>query len=294
MKRIFTNLLLSAVLLSSAMSVRSFADPWFPFTSSKKPRGLLGGKSSDKTVITDPSVEQASLQTRNVTIHAPSSTGPGGPNVQMVNSRSLVIEFDLKDLGTSGLGEVDLWFTRNGQTWAKSPGLPQKTSPFVVEASEDGLYGFTVVARNGLGLARPAPQPGDAPQMWVDVDTSKPEVHLLGTQAGADENGRTLTLHWSAADRNLVPRAITLSYAEKADGPWVPFAMNLANTGAYTWHVSSGLSKRLLVRVQAIDRVGNIGADQTIMPNPQDLAKPTATVRNVSRNGVLVPVNGRE
>jgi hypothetical protein len=212
----------------------------------------------------------------------------------MVNSRSLVIDFDMKDLGPSGVGDVELWYTRNGQTWAKSPGLPQQNSPFILEASEDGLYGFTVVARNGLGLAKPAPQPGEAPQMWVDVDTSKPEVHLLGTQVGGDDSGRTITFRWTATDRNLVAHPISMAYADRPEGPWIPFAMNLDNTGSYTWHPSSGLSGRLLVRVQAIDRVGNMGSDQTIMPDSQDLARPTATVRNVSRNGVIVPVKGQE
>src|SRR5262249_32594899 len=148
----------------------------------------------------------------------------------------------LKGMGPSGIGAVELWYTRNGQIWYKYNGEGTQTqSPFIVEVAEDGLYGFTVVACNGVGIGKRAPQPGDAPQIWVDVDTTKPEVHLLITQAGADETGRTLTLRWTALDRNLVARPITLSYAERPQGPWIPFATNLENQGEYTWHISSGL-----------------------------------------------------
>ncbi len=288
MKRIFSTLCVSTILLSGALSAAHAANPprWFPMVSDHKP-------STRGTVISDPSVELAAMQSHTVTVQAPAGAGTG-PNVQMVNSRSLVIEFDLKDMGSSGVGSVDLWFTRNGQTWQKSPGAAQTQSPFVLEASEDGMYGFTVVASNGMGIGKSAPLPGDAPQMWVDVDTTRPEVHLLNTRAGADENGRTLTLHWTASDRNMVARPITLSYAERADGQWIPFGMNLENTGSYTWHMSAGMPSHVLVRVQAIDRVGNVSADQSTMPAPVDLTRPTATIRNVTRNGIIVPVNGHE
>ncbi len=283
MKRIWSTLVLTTIVLGGTLSAAQAAGGprWFPLVpDQKKPAPALN----------DPSVELAAMQSRTVMVQAPQSAGPGGPSIQMVNSRSLVIDFDLKDLGPSGVGTVELWYTRNGQTWAKSPNAPQTQSPFIVEASEDGLYGFTVVASNGMGIGKAAPLPGDVPQMWVDVDTTKPEIHLLSTQAGADENGRTMTMRWTASDRNMVARPITLLYAESAEGQWIPFATNLENTGSYTWHMAAGLPNRVLVRVQATDRLGNMSADQSTMPSPIDLIRPTATIRNVTRNGVIVPV----
>jgi hypothetical protein len=210
----------------------------------------------------------------------------------MINSHNLVIDFEIKGLGTSGIGNVELWYTRDGQSWHRYQGGRQMQSPFVVTVREDGMYGFTVVASNGMGIGKAAPQPGDAPHMWVDVDSTRPEVHLVNTEAGADENGRTLSMRWTAQDRNLVTRPITLSYAEHAEGPWIPFATNLENSGYYTWRMSPGLPSQVLVRVSAIDRIGNIGADQSTMPAPVDLTAPTAMIKNVSRNGVIVPVEG--
>ena len=133
------------------------------------------------------------------------------------------------------------------------------------------------------------PLPGDVPQMWVDVDTANPDIHLQSTKAGADESGRTLTLHWTAVDRNLAARPIAFFYAETPDGPWIPFATNVENSGLYTWHMAPGVPPRMLVRVQATDRVGNIGEDEMQVPAPVDLIRPRATIKNVTRNGLIVP-----
>jgi len=127
----------------------------------------------------------------------------------------------------------------------------------------------------------------------VDVDTEKPDIHLLSTEAGIDENGRTLTIRWSATDRNLVARPVTLFYADNPDGVWMPFAMNLENTGHYVWRMSPGMPSRVLVRISATDRVGNLGQDQSMMAAPIDGSTPTVTIKDIKRNGVIVPVGSR-
>jgi hypothetical protein len=251
---------------------------------------------TETMTMVDSSVELAAMQTATVTID-PNATSrgasAGGPPIQLVNSRSLVLDFELKGVGASGLGNIELYYTRNGQIWHKHNGPVPSQSPIPVDVSEDGLYGFTVVASNGVGLGRTPPQPGDPPQIWVEVDTTKPEVKLLSTQAGVDVNGRTLTLRWTATDKNLVNRPITLSYAEQAQGPWTPFATNVDNTGLYTWHMSPGLPNQVLLKVEATDRIGNVGDDQSAMPAPIDLSRPQAILMKASRNGVLQPVSDK-
>jgi hypothetical protein len=308
MKRISTALLLSAVTLGALPAAQAQILPgWLSF-GRRKPAPAQTARqgstapattpraSAPTPAATDRSVELAAVETRTVTIPgpvSPTTAGFSSPDVQLVNSRSLVIDFELKGLGPSGIGVVELWYTRNGQTWRKFGGAPQTQSPFVVNVTEDGLFGFTVVARNGMGVGKLPPKPGEPPQLWVDVDSTRPNVRLLGTQAGVDENGRTLALRWSALDRNLVARPITLSYAEQASGPWIPFATNVENSGYHTWRMSPGLPSQVLVRVEATDRVGNTGEDRSSMPAPIDLTRPTATIRNVSRNGAIQPVSGR-
>ena len=245
--------------------------------------------------ILDGSVEMAAMATPSITIDAgsnPAMAGAPRPPAHMINSRSLVLDFEIKSVGPSGLGTVELWYTRNGQIWHKHTGPGQTQSPIAVEVLEDGLYGFTVVATNGVGLSRVPPQPGDPPQIWVEVDTTKPEVHLVNTAANMDENGRTLTLRWTASDKNMVARPITLSYSERPEGPWTPFATNLENTGVYTWQMSSGVPAQVLVKIEATDRVGNLGEDKFAMPAPVDLIRPRAAITRASRNGVIMQTGG--
>jgi hypothetical protein len=292
MRKLFSRLLFSGMILGTGLSNSLTAKPPNRFTGGpeRNAAGQYTPVGVGSTPHHDPAMNLSTMQPRSVTVQV----NPGSPNVHKVNSRSLIINFELANLGPSGVGAVELWYTRNGQTWEKCPGGSQTESPFLQEVSEDGLYGFTVVATNGMGIGKALPVPGDVPQMWVDVDTTAPEVRLLSTQAGADENGRTLTLRWTASDRNLVARPIMLCYAEKAEGPWIPFAMNLENTGKYIWHMPPGLPSNVLVYVQAIDCVANISGDQASLPAPLDLTRPTATIQSVTRNGVLVPVKGQE
>jgi hypothetical protein len=255
----------------------------------------IGDKPAPAGHTLDGHGESASREGRSVTVPASEGiAGAGGPSMLMVNSPNLIIHFKVKDLGPSGIGTVDLWYTRNGQSWHRFNVPPQSQSPFQVDVPEDGLYGFTVVANNGMGIGKSPPQPGDPPQMWVDVDTTKPEVHLLNTVAGIDEHGRTLALHWAASDRNLPPRPITLCYAEQPQGPWIPFATNLENSGHYTWQMSPGLPNQVLVKVSATDRVGNIGEDQSSMPSPVDLSKPMARIESVNSNGGVQQAGGQQ
>lgn len=308
MKRVTVTSLLSAVVLAGSLSTASAqATPrWLPLPAGRKAapakaqpvmsRSAYSAPDEVPAALNESSVELGTTEASTVSVAPPAGQAAPSqpmPRVHQVNSRNLLIDFALKGIGASGVGNVELWYTRNGQSWGKYPGGRQTMSPFVVTTTEDGLYGFTVVACDGLGVSKTHPQPGDPPHTWVDVDTSKPEVRLLNTEAGVDESGRTLTLHWSVLDRNLVGRPITLSYADHANGTWIPFATNLENNGYYTWRMSPGLPGRVLVRVAATDRAGNIGQDQSTMPAPVDSSMPTATIRNITRNGVIVPVGGR-
>ncbi|MBV9126285.1 MAG: hypothetical protein JO112_23290 [Planctomycetes bacterium] len=316
MKRITGSILAAAALVSGGVALAQGPYGWSnrpvstpypyvvaqPVTTSVVPAPLTVPPEAEtipvagpEQALANPSTEVASLETATVTIHPndqelPGRMEVGGPSVQLVNSRNLVLDFEVKGTGPSGVGNVELWYTRNGQIWQKHRAASQVQSPFTIDVPEDGLYGFTVVAVNGVGLSRNPPHPGDVPQVWVEVDTLKPEVHLLSTKVGVDEMGRTLSLRWTATDKNLPARPITLYYAEQADGVWTPFATNLENSGHYVWHMSSGLPSQVLVRVDATDRVGNVGGDQSSMPTPMDLTRPSAEITHVGRNGTIQTV----
>lgn len=205
----------------------------------------------------------------------------GEPVVRMVNSKRIRLNYEVKDVGQSGVAGVELWYTQDGRTWQRHPSGPQHTSPYVVEVEDEDLYGFTLVGHSGAGLGKQPPQPGDLPQVWVEVDVTRPVVRLLGVEAGTGPKLGTLTVLWSAADKNLASTPISLSYAREPRGPWVTVATGLPNTGRYGWHMPAGMPGRFFLRVEAIDRVGNIGMAQTPTPLLGDAAQPSITIMNV-------------
>src|SRR5262249_8665064 len=131
---------------------------------------------------------------------------PGAPNVRMVSSKRFHLNYKISDVGPSGVSTVELWYTRDGRTWKKHDTAPPSNSPYVVEVSEEGLYGFTRVARSGVGISKSPPQASDVPQVWVEVDLTKPVVHFLGAEPGFESKAQTMLIRWSATDKNFGPR----------------------------------------------------------------------------------------
>ena len=84
---------------------------------------------------------------------------------------------------------------------------------------------------------------------------------LGAADPGAKAGTPSLVLRWKAHDKNLGPRPVTLSYAEKPTGPWLPIAANVENCGHYDWELPAALPPSLFVKVQAADPSGpnNVG-----------------------------------
>lgn len=207
------------------------------------------------------------------TIEVPVGGGPVAeqPRYSMVNTRQVLLGYEFKDVGPSGVVGVEVWYTRDGKGWQKFEGV-QRENPVWVELDE-GTYGIYLLARTGFGGGREAPTDGDQPQMWVQVDLTKPVVFLSGVHPS---NGtHTLNLTWTARDDNFGRKPITLSYAEQTGGPWIPIASGLENTGAYTWEIPPSTPSSFYVKVEAADRAGNV--ESSISPTPVriDLARPT-------------------
>jgi hypothetical protein len=214
---------------------------------------------------------------------------PGaGANVRMVNSKRISINYDVKEVGKSGVAIIELWYTRNGgSNWQKYAEQADPKAPYVytVEVSEEGLYGFTLVARNRAGFGESPPRAGDPPQVWVEVDLTKPVVRMLAPEVGRGADLGTLTINYSATDKNLAQRPITLSYAEKLEGPWVEIVRGEENTGRFVWRMPESVPYQFYVRVEAADRAGNVGAAETGKAVIVDLSQPKVQVISIGAAG---------
>jgi len=209
------------------------------------------------------------------------SLPPGSPAVRMVNTKRIVLNYHVKDVGPSGVSAVELWYTRDGQVWQKDESTGRSGPPYVFEVPEEGMYGFTLVARSGIGLGKKPPQRGDTPQVWVEVDLTKPAVTLLDVKHGVGAKAREITISWSATDRNLARRPITLAYADSPEGSWVPLAANIENTGRYVWNMPTSAPASFFVRAEAVDLVGNVGTAQTTKAVVIDLSQPQVELLGV-------------
>ena len=147
------------------------------------------------------------------------------------------------------------------------------------------MYGFTLVARSGTGLGKEPPASGDQPQVWVIVDLTKPDVDMGEAKLVCKGKARHVTMKWSARDTNLGRQPVTLSWAEKAAGPWRVIAANLEPVGEYKWEVPDGTPPSVLLRAEATDLAGNMGKAETSKPMMLDNKTPFVKIVNVQSNG---------
>lgn len=214
---------------------------------------------------------------------------PAAANIRHVNSKRFGIQYEIKDKGPSGVSAVELWYTQDpaAKTWNRyreEKGNPPQP-PFMVEVEGEGLYGLTLVVRSGVGLADRPPQVGEQPQTWVEVDLTKPAVKLGAIDVGRGADLGRLTVHWTATDKNLGSQPVTLTYAEQPAGPWKPIQAKVENSGRFVWQMPPDVPYKFFVRVEAIDKAGNVGADETTQPVIVDLAQPKGVIVNVEPVG---------
>jgi hypothetical protein len=204
-----------------------------------------------------------------------------GAMVRVVNNKHVTLNFKVEDVGPSGVSAIEVWSTQDCKEWKKNE-VPPQSHAFVFDAEEEGIYGFTMVARSGIGLGKEPPVSGDLPQVWVLVDTTKPVVQLTDCTATFANKTHTVNIQWKATDKNLGTQPINIFYAEKEDGPWTPIATRIENSGNYVWKPAAGSTPaKLIIRVEATDLAGNIGTAQTAKHVLLDTSIPKIDIVNV-------------
>jgi hypothetical protein len=190
------------------------------------------------------------------------SSPTGMPSLRLVNTKRFTLSYTVQDGGAGGTA-VDLWETRDSKTWKKCEHAQAQQGAYLVEVKDEGVFGYTMVARPAGDKSNTQPKPGDVPQVWVTVDVTKPTVSVTGVELNLTSRQPNLIVRWSAKDRNFGPRPVTLLYAETTEGPWLPLAANIENSGRFECPVPANMPKRAFLRVEAVDLVGNCGAAQT-------------------------------
>jgi len=210
--------------------------------------------------------------------------GPAPEERKLVNSKRISLNYELKEVGPSGVSAVELWYTQDGRSWNRYPqNATQEASqrPFVFDVNGEGLYGITLVAKSGVGLGMRPPQLGDRPQIWIEVDLTRPVVQIQSVTVGQGADKGKLFVTWSARDKNMAQSPISVAYGEQQTGPWTPIAEHQANTGRYVWTIPEHVPYQFYVRVEARDRAGNAGDAVTPQMVKVDLSQPRVNIINI-------------
>jgi hypothetical protein len=199
---------------------------------------------------------------------APEATAKAPPVnlgvLRLLNSKRITFRYEVKDPASAGVAGLELWGTTDQKSWKKYDVVTRTPSSLVVDVKEEGLYGFSMIARGKSEVTKnQPPQPGEPPQVWVAVDLTKPVVQLLGAELNVLSATPSLVVRWSAKDRNLGARPISLLYAEHLEGPWSAISASVENNGKYEWVMPPCVPAKIYVRVQATDMMGNVGMAQT-------------------------------
>lgn len=226
----------------------------------------------------------------------PSTGAPARPSISYINTTQLGIPFRISNVGVSGVPVMELWVTRDqGRQWQKvprsnddsatlpsSPGDGEAISKqFAYTAPGEGLYGFLVVVRSGVGIGDPDPKPGDPPRRLVEVDTTKPEV-TVNVFPGQGMDVRNVTIEWSAKDKNLIDRPVSLLWSKTRDGSdWEPIISDLDAKGRYVWAVPDAGPFQFYIQARATDKATNVGSATHPQLITVDLNRPRADLLDV-------------
>lgn len=208
---------------------------------------------------------------------------------QIINQHVFDLEYQVDDVGPSGVSAVELFVTEDGgQHWFTYGKDDDVRSPVLIDTRGEGTFGFAVRVRNGIGFADDAPQPGQAPEIVVTVDECLPTIELAQPTMRTDGFG-TILLSWQVREQNPASTPVRLEYAAAPSGPWTPVFDWQFDQSGYQWGVRPGTPTQLYFRLLARDAAGNIATAQTIQPVVVDLRRPVGRllrVQTVSQPGI--------
>jgi hypothetical protein len=194
------------------------------------------------------------------------SSQQGDIRPRMVNSRTLDIDYEAPT-GADTPREIAVWLTRDGgNKWERHTVDADCKSPARVTVENDGLYGLWIVMTDASGNRAAEPRSGEAPGVWIGVDTSPPHAQLLTAEADTVRGERELTVRWEASDAKLGVAPVSLSFRRTPDEPWQPLASNVLNSGVQRVKLDRSLTQNVQLRLDVRDEAGNVTSVETREP----------------------------
>ncbi len=202
------------------------------------------------------------------------------------NQSKFLLTYDVDAIAPQDIREVGLWMTHDGgQSWRKWAIDNDKQSPFTVTVPNPGIYGFRIVVSSRDGINSRIPKGGEAADMWVRYDNTKPQAKITSVPFGRGINAGKLVINWKVQDEQLTLRPISLAYSDRPEGPWTDIEVGLRNEGSYVWKVPQQAPERIYIRLKARDTAGNVAIND--LPHPVNVANliPRGRIKDI------VPLN---
>lgn len=241
--------------------------PWGPPAAEAPPTNRLAGSGEfEPSSVMPPVRNQVTRPEPDPAATQPGASAvggmvPAGVRPRMIAARRFEVEYEVPPSGSASVARVEMWVTRDGgQAWSTLGVDADGRSPFLVSLDADGVYGLRMTVELSTGARGSPPRTGELPEIWVGIDTLKPEARLAVAEPAADARPGEVELRWEARDAHLADRPITLLFRESTDGPWSTIAAGLENTGRYAWHVDGRLPERVWLRLEVRDEAGNLQA----------------------------------
>ena len=144
----------------------------------------------------------------------------GKAPLRFSDSLRFSLDYELEAVGAGGAESIELYATTDGGvSWDRWGSDPDLKSPFDIETTEEGVFGFRIVVVSRSGLASPRPLSKETPDIVVVVDRTKPKVNITGALYGEGDRTGSLVIRYSCDDANLMQRPIALSVQRFAAGP---------------------------------------------------------------------------
>jgi hypothetical protein len=182
-------------------------------------------------------------------------------------TRTFSLDYSVESLGGTALSSVELWGSEDqGASWQKWGVDPDRVSPFDVKVGNDGLFGFRMVIVGEGGVVLGQPKAGDKADVWICVDTEAPTCRITRAVSGEGTHAGTLVIDYTCVDDHLVEHPISLYFSDRPHGPWTSIASGLKNSGLYLWKVDSGIPGQVYLKLEAVDKAGNVGVHRLDLP----------------------------
>lgn len=201
---------------------------------------------------------------------------------QVIGSMRFDLKYAIDAIDPSGVDRVILWGTQDGVQWKSWASDPDSRSPFPVSVEQDGTYGFRIVVHSKDGLTGTGPSTGDPADIWITVDTQKPQTRINSVPYGRGREAGQLVINYSVSDSELTLRPITLAYSSTVNGPWIMIDENLSNEGRHLWKPGTDVPQKIFLMIEARDKAGNTGSH--LLQQPIDISGlvPSGTISGVS------------